>query len=405
MTATWATSTVGQQFDVQLGKMLDAAKNVGIPKPYVGNRAVQWGRVDVSAGGVVPMSRSDLQRYRLRDGDLLVCEGGEVGRGAIWRNELPECYYQKALHRLRPKNGYDVRLMLALLAYWSATGAFADFVTQTSIAHLPREKFVQMPLPLPSEPEQRRIGEVLQDVDDLIGTLGRLITKKQTIMQGMMQQLLTCRTRLPGFTHPWRTSTWGELSTTIASGATPRRSDPRNWGGSIPWVTSTELKRGKIRQIPQRITEAGRKSASLRIWPSGTFLMAITGLEAAGTRGNCGLLMADAATNQSCMAVIPGPELLTPYLFYYYLHYGESLAFNYTQGTKQMSYTASIVRSLPIELPSDVGEQAAIADMLSCADAELEVLQVRRAKAQNIKAGMMQQLLTGRTRLPLEAAG
>ena len=119
--------------------MLDATKNAGEAKPYLGNRAVQWGRIDVSAAGLVPLSRSDVRRYRLNRGDLLVCEGGEVGRAAIWQDQLPECYFQKAIHRLRPTRGYNVRLMLAVLEYWASTGAFNNYVTQTSIAHLPRE--------------------------------------------------------------------------------------------------------------------------------------------------------------------------------------------------------------------------------------------------------------------------
>ena len=82
----WEISTVGVEFSVQLGKILDAEKNVGISKPFLGNRAVQWGRVDPSYIGQIKLTARDLQRYRLRDGDLLVCEGGEVGRAAIWRS-------------------------------------------------------------------------------------------------------------------------------------------------------------------------------------------------------------------------------------------------------------------------------------------------------------------------------
>ena len=79
----WEVSTVGQEFEIKLGKMLDAEKNVGILKPYIGNRAVQWGQIDITDLSTVPMTRSDIVRFRLREGDLLVCEGGEVGRAAI----------------------------------------------------------------------------------------------------------------------------------------------------------------------------------------------------------------------------------------------------------------------------------------------------------------------------------
>ena len=116
----WRVSSVGAEFKVQLGKMLDAAKNVGIPKPYIGNRSVQWGRIDLDGLGTVPMATADLQRFRLRRGDLLVCEGGEIGRAAIWEEPIPECYYQKALHRLRTKGRDDAYLMMSLLQLWTS---------------------------------------------------------------------------------------------------------------------------------------------------------------------------------------------------------------------------------------------------------------------------------------------
>ena len=129
----WEVTTVGNEFSIQLGKMLDSEKNVGVPKPYLGNRAVQWGRIDLSDLGVIKMTPSDLQRFRLRQGDLLVCEGGEIGRAAIWNEPIEECYYQKALHRLRPIRGYNVQLMLNVLQRLASTGFLTNFVTQTSL--------------------------------------------------------------------------------------------------------------------------------------------------------------------------------------------------------------------------------------------------------------------------------
>src|SRR5690349_20309479 len=98
----WHVSSVGSEFNVQLGKMLNAARNVGMPKPYIGNRSVQWGHFDLRNIAEVLMTPADMKRFRLRRNDLLVCEGGEIGRAAVWDDAIPECYYQKALHRLRP---------------------------------------------------------------------------------------------------------------------------------------------------------------------------------------------------------------------------------------------------------------------------------------------------------------
>lgn len=192
----WEVSTVGQEFEVKLGKMLDAEKNVGILKPYLGNKAVQWNRIDINGLPTVRMTRTDIERFRLRKGDVLVCEGGEIGRAALWDAPIEECYYQKALHRLRPIHGFDSRLMVSLLRLWADRGLLANYVTQTSIAHLPREKFMEVPLPVPPLPEQRAIAAALSDMDAEITALEQRREKTRALKQAMMQELLTGKTRL-----------------------------------------------------------------------------------------------------------------------------------------------------------------------------------------------------------------
>jgi type I restriction enzyme, S subunit len=193
----WKVTTVGGEFSIQLGKMLDSEKNVGVPKPFLGNRVARWGRIDLNDIGVIRLTPSDLQRFRLRYGDLLVCEGGEIGRAAIWQRQIADCYYQKALHRLRPKRGYNIRLMLNLLERLASTGFLLNFVTQTSIAHLPKDKFETVPIPLPpTKAEQEAIASVLSDMDAEIIILEEKLTKARMIKQGMMQELLTGRIRL-----------------------------------------------------------------------------------------------------------------------------------------------------------------------------------------------------------------
>ena len=99
------------------------------------------------------------------------------------------------------------------------------------------------------------------------------------------------------------------------------------------------------------------------------------------------------------MAIYPNAELLTEYLFHYYVFRGDELALTYCQGTKQQSYTARLVKTLPIELPPTTDEQTAIATILSDMDAEIATLETKLAKARQVKQGMMQELLTGNIRL------
>lgn len=397
MTLPWSTSTVGEQFDVQLGKMLDAAKNFGVPKPYLGNRAVQWGRIDLSAVGVVPLTTADLQRFRLRSGDLLVCEGGEVGRAAIWRDELPECYFQKALHRLRAKSGYDARLMLAFLEYWSTVGEFADYATQTSIAHLPRERFIQMPLPVPTVAEQRFIGDVLEDAEGVIASIQRLIVKKQAIKQGMAQQLLSGRTRLPSFSGEWATRRVGEFARVVAGG-TPNTNVARYWGGTIRWMSSGELHKKRVANVAGRITDAGLSESSAHLLPPGSVLIGLAGQ--GKTRGTVAISEVELATNQSIAAIFPSNEHDPDFLFQNLDGRYEELRSMSTGGSGRGGLNLTIIRSVEVLMP-DRDEQHAIASVLSDADAEIDALKLRLEKAKAIKQGMAQQLLTGKTRLPV----
>jgi type I restriction enzyme S subunit len=191
----WAVTTIAAEFSVDLGKMLDAEKNLGVPKPFIGNRAVQWGKVNLSEIGSIKLTSADVQRYRLVKGDLIVCEGGEVGRCAIW-DDGQECYYQKALHRLRSKRGYSVLLMRYLLEHMASSGQLTSFVTQTSIAHLPKDKMETIAVPMPHQLEQEAIASFLSDMESELDELEAKVRKARDIKQGMLQELLTGRVRL-----------------------------------------------------------------------------------------------------------------------------------------------------------------------------------------------------------------
>lgn len=198
----------------------------------------------------------------------------------------------------------------------------------------------------------------------------------------------------------WEISLWGNKLKGFITGATPYRGNQSFYKGNIKWVTSGELNYNVIYETIEHISEEAREKTNLKIHPSNTFLMAITGLEAAGTRGSCAILGVPATTNQSCMAIYGTEALDIKYLYYYYLKYGEELAFKYCQGTKQQSYTAKIVKQLPIFYPPSSDEQQAIVSVLSDVDELILSLEKLIAKKKNIKLGAMQELLTGKKRLP-----
>ena len=199
--------------------------------------------------------------------------------------------------------------------------------------------------------EQKRISEYFTKLDHLI-----------TLHQRISLYFLKINTFV------WEQRKLGDLLEDMYNGQTPSRNKCEYWNGDINWLSSGELNRGTVYSSIELITEEGQKSANLRIIPKGTFVMAITGLEAAGTRGNCALLGFDTTLNQSCMALFPKKDLLTSeFLFQWYRKVGEEYGLNYTQGTKQQSYNAELIKILPISVPS-IKEQRRIASSLSSLD-------------------------------------
>jgi type I restriction enzyme S subunit len=192
----------------------------------------------------------------------------------------------------------------------------------------------------------------------------------------------------------WSVLEFKDVIDGFSSGQTPYRGRPEFYKGDIPWITSGELNYNVITDTIEKITIEGARDANLKMIPKGTFLFAITGLEAAGTRGSCAITGIEATTNQSCMALYPKKGLLiTPYLFHYYVRYGDELAFKYCQGTKQQSYTGRIAKKLPIIVPPTIEEQISIATAINDTDSLIDNLEKLIAKKRNIKQGAMQKLL------------
>ena len=152
-----------------LGKMLDAKKNKGEYQPYLANINVRWGSFDLEKLSLMRFEKDEEERYGIKYGDLIMCEGGEPGRCAIWRDELPNMKIQKALHRIRPNTELvDVEY----LYYWFLLSGRNDLLrrhfTETTIKHLPGETLKQLVIDLPDMKTQKGISSVLRVIDKKI---------------------------------------------------------------------------------------------------------------------------------------------------------------------------------------------------------------------------------------------
>jgi len=161
---TWPVVRLGDVAHTALGKMLDKAKSKGHAQvPYLRNVNVQWGRIDTEDLLTMELDDNERERFAVEAGDLLVCEGGDIGRCAIWHGRAEYLAYQKALHRIRPGDRLDTLYLRYLLEHHALSGQLAKLATGTTIAHLPQQQLRRVPVPLPPIDVQRRVVNLLED--------------------------------------------------------------------------------------------------------------------------------------------------------------------------------------------------------------------------------------------------
>lgn len=195
---SWAIKLVGEMFHIQLGKMLSKASKTDAPVyHYLGNKNVQWGTVDLRNLETMNFTDKERKKFSLLKGDLLVCEGGDVGRSAIWNDERADCYYQKAIHRLRVVKGeYAPRLLLEYMRFAKERGLLTEFISRTSIAHLTKEKLCLIPVPVPPLSEQERIIDLSTSLDSKIQATRDKLSQLIALKKALMQDLLTGKVRV-----------------------------------------------------------------------------------------------------------------------------------------------------------------------------------------------------------------
>ncbi|MCV9973098.1 MULTISPECIES: restriction endonuclease subunit S [pseudomallei group] len=253
-----------------------------------------------------------------------------------------------------------------------------------------------IPVLLPPLSEQSAIATALSDVDALLSSLDALIAKKRDIKQAAMQQLLTGKTRLPGFEGAWTVKRLDQLAN-IRSGGTPSTTVSRFWDGGIPWCTPTDITRlggGKyLLDTSRQITSEGLSNSSAELIPANSVVMT-----SRATIGECAINLKPVTTNQGFKNFVPFED--TDVNFLYYLLQTQKQGFiQLCAGSTFLEIGKTQLAAYKVHLPSTKAEQTAIAEVLSDMDAELAALEARRDKTRLLKQGMMQELLTGKTRL------
>ena len=408
----WYVFTVGELFE-----FLRTASNSRADLGDSGVVAyVHYGDLHTRFNHFIDFSRDNVPRLlagesvtaaRLLDGDLIVADASEdeagVGKSVEVRN-LGTTEAVSGLHTflLRSKNrrvhdGYRGYL----LENEPVKGQLRSLATGLKVFGISKQALRDVRIPLPSPAEQRAIAEALSDVDGMLATLEALIAKKRAIKQAAMQQLLTGKTRLPGFSGEWQTTSISRIGSTYGGLSGKRKAD--FGGGDARYVTFLGVLENVILDASHtehvRVALGESQNSVLK----GDLLFNGT----SETHGDLamGAVMRQQIDNLYLNSFCFGFRIRHPSLYYsMFLAYlfrgpiGRTIMKALSQGATRYNMSKGKFLALELAIPA-YEEQTAVAAVLSDMDAEIAAVECRRDKTHTIKQGVMQQLLTGRVRL------
>jgi len=193
----WQQLTLSELADVRLGKMLDAAKNRGELRPYLANINVRWGSFALSELRSMRFEPDEAEKYGLAYGDIVMCEGGEPGRCAMWKGEAPQMMLQKALHRIRSKSNMDRNYLFHYLLFSARSKRLSGLFTGSTIKHLPLEKLLNLRVEVPSSRLLKQFGKLVTPIEAQVGTLQAVNRKLLEMREILLPRLVSGELPVP----------------------------------------------------------------------------------------------------------------------------------------------------------------------------------------------------------------
>lgn len=400
----WEVKTIDQIGFVTSGKRLPRGCSLveyPTPYPYIRVTDMRQGTVSSDEIKFVPENVFPaIKRYRIYCEDIFISVAGSLGIVGKVPKELNGANLTENADRITNISCSQDYLLYILMSplIQNIIGSIQTLGAQPKLALTRIRKFA---IPFPNFFEQTAIAKVLSDMDALLDSLDRLIAKKRDIQQAAMQELLTGKTRLPGFEGEWEVKRLGDVATLKARiGWQGLTTAEYLSSGEHYLVTGTEFDGGYIDWSKCCFVDDKRYRMDRYIQLKVRDVLVTKD----GTIGKVALvskLPGSATLNSGVFVIRPINDAFSPEFFYYILcssFFSDFLGQLAAGSTINHLYQKDFV-NFSFSAPPSLSEQTAIAKVLSDMDAEIEALEERRSKTQNIKQGMMQELLTGKTRL------
>ncbi len=428
MRSEWPEVRLGDHVDACLGKMLDVKKNKGTPEPYLGNSNVRWGTFDLVNLAEMRFEPHEEERYGLLSGDLIVCEGGEPGRCAIWTGtNSPRMKIQKALHRIRPKGNLNNYFLYYWFCYAAKAGLLEQHFTGTTIKHLTGKAIAALKIPLPPIEFQMALVDVLKTLDDCIALLRETNATLEAIVQALFKSWFVdfdpvharARGEQPAGLAPevaalfpdsfeesalglvpngWCWRTMDDVST-VGIGKTPPRKEPQWFSENlddVPWVSIKDMGTAGvfINNTSEFLTPASIDRFNVRVVPDNTVLLSFK-----LTVGRLSITDGEMVTNEAIAHFKLGEDspLSSAYIYLALRQFNfESLS---STSSIAEAVNSKTVRAIPILVPSP-SLVTMFNDYANPIFNRIKLLEKQAQTLANLRDTLLPRLISGQLRLP-----
>lgn len=392
----WEVKELSSISEIKSGKRLPKGSLVTsskTPYPYIRVIDMNMGYLNLSNIMYVPENvQPMISKYIISKNDIYISVAGTLGLVGKIPEELDGANLTENANRIT-----EIQCNRDYLMYYMMSPLIQNVIeAERTIGAQPKlalQRIRDFYIVLPGDNrEQTAIAAALSDVDSLISALTKKIEKKKAIKQGLMQQLLTGKKRLPGFGGVWDVV---QLKRIISEFIVPMRDKPTALTGPIPWcrIEDFDGKYLKKSLSNQGVDLNTVSQMNLKIFPVNTLLVSCS-----ANLGRCAIVKQKLVTNQTFIGLVPSDRIDVEFLYYKMSREDKNLN-NMATGTTISYLSREQFENYEILIPSSKAEQTAIANILSDCDSEIAALEEKRDKYQEIKQGMMQQLLTGKIRL------
>ena len=402
LNTAWTSRSLGELFEIGAGKTMSATARSGAEKtPFLRTSNVLWDEIDLSSVDEMFIPEPERSAKLLRPGDLLVCEGGTIGRAAIWNGETEAMSFQNHLHRLRPTTG-DVEprfYVYFLQSAFTQLGLFEGAANRTTIPNLSRNRLAGLEVPIPPIDEQRAVVATLARVRDAVSLHDRVAAGVSELKRAAMRKLFACGLRgepqketeigpVPG---SWRIRQIGSLCVKARSVDLHRDGDQ-----TIQYVDVSSVSLRIEKSTRWRLNEAPSR-ARKRIQTGDVIFATVrpTLLRVATVPRE---FDAQVCSTAFCVLRQDADQVADRFIYYVVQReeFVEQLS-NEESGASYPAVTDRIVKAQPVPVPP-VDEQREIAAVLDAIDRKAELHRRKRTVLDDLFKSLLQKLMTGEIR-------